>query len=145
MSSRNAFISSAVLLTALTVTACSFGPPPSCGEGIGGTADQEQFATHFEEMSLVSQTTGEPGTEGDQGAQFAQGDPLAIVAAARSEVTVRACVQPLSGGGEIALDATQTLAEGTGEISLGTFEPGTYVVRVIVDGTLVKNFPFVVE
>jgi hypothetical protein len=49
------------------------------------------------------------------------------------------------GGGQIPFDQTQTAPEGSASLALGTFEPGGYVIRVIVDGTLVKNFPFVVK
>jgi len=35
--------------------------------------------------------------------------------------------------------------QGAGTLSLGSFAPGSYVVRVIVDGVLVKNLTFAVE
>jgi len=54
---------------------------------------------------------------------------------------VRACVQP-RGPGEITFDQTQTMPQGQGVFPVGTFKPGTYVIRVIVDGVLVKYFPF---
>ena len=135
----------AVALLILIVSACTSGPPPSCGEDIGGVADPTTFDQYFGAMALVNQTTGQPGPDGEQGSQFAQADPLVIQADVRAAVELRACVQPLSGGGELAFDGTQTLGPGTGQVELGAFSPGTYVVRVIVGGTLVKNLPFEVQ
>jgi len=134
-----------VSILGLAVTACAFGPPPSCGEKIGGTADTARFDQYFRTMVLVSQTTGQPGPEGENGAELAREDALVIQVDARTEVSVRGCVQPRSGGGKIPFDQTQTLPQGRGAVSMGTFEPGSYVVRVIVDGILVKNLPFVTE
>ncbi|MEW6718784.1 MAG: hypothetical protein AB1345_14955 [Chloroflexota bacterium] len=130
----------------ITALACgSFAPPESCGENIGGTADEVKFAQYFESMELVNQSTGQPGQEGEEGMEFAKGDTLAIRVASKSEVAVRACVQSRTGGGKIPFDQTQTLSQGQGTFSIGTLEPGSYVIRVIVNDTLVKNFPFVVK
>jgi hypothetical protein len=123
-------------------SACSGGPPKGCGDDIGGTADEALFGQHFSSMSLVSQVTGQPGQDSDNGAEFDKADILTIQADAKAEVAVRACVQFRSGGGDVPFDQTRTLAQGPGSLDLGTFEPGSYVVRVIVGGTLVKNFPF---
>jgi len=136
---------SAFVLLSLLAAGCSFGPPPSCGDDIGGIADTALFDQHFNSMLLVSQTTGEAGPEGDNGVQFAQGDPLVIQVDAKSEVAVRACVQPFSGQDEIPFDQTQTLSPGPGEFPIGPYSAGGYVVRVIVDNTLVKNFSFHTE
>jgi hypothetical protein len=133
---------SALVLLSILAAGCSFGPPPSCGDNIGGVADTALFDQYFHSMVLVSQTTGEPGLEGNDGAQFAQGDPLVIRTDAKSEVAVRACVQ---GRDEIPLDQTQTVPLGPGEFPIGSYSTGGYVVRVIVDGTLLKNFPFYTE
>jgi hypothetical protein len=136
-----------VLLAVVTfpTAGCAVGPPPSCGDNIGGTADTAKLDQFFTSLALVSQATGQPGAPGDEGAQFAQGTTLAIQADSKSEVSLRACIQPTSGGGSLALDKTQTLSAGKGTLDLGSFKPGTYVVRGIVGGTLVKNFPFVVK
>ncbi len=135
----------AAALLIVTATACTSGPPPSCGEDIGGVADPATFDQYFGAMGLVNRTTGQPGPDGEQGSQFAQADPLAIEADVRAAVEVRACVQPLSGGGELAFDGTRMLGPGSGQVELGAFSPGAYVVRVIVGGTLVKNLPFEVQ
>ena len=57
---------------------------------------------------------------------------------------MRACVQS-RGPGEITFDHTQTMPQGHSAFPVGTFKPGTYVIRVIVDGALVKNFPFEIK
>ncbi len=138
-------LSAGALLLALLSANCSFGPPPSCGEDIGGTADAATFDRFFNSISLVNQTTGQPGPDSDQGMQFTQGDPLALQVDAKADVTLRACVQPTGGQKEISFDETQTLSQGQGTLDIGAFDPGTYVIRVIVDTTLVKNFPFQVK
>lgn len=133
------------LLLATAATACSFGPPPSCGDDIGGTADTAKFDQRFDSMELIGQATGQPGAQGENGVEFAQGDTLAIQLESKADVAVRACIQPLGGGSALAFDQTQSLQQGQGTVEIGTFAPGSYVIRVIVDGTLVKNFPFVVK
>ena len=126
----------------LMVAACGpLSPSESCGAG--GTADKAAFAQHFTSMELVNEATGQPGQPDQEGEpQFASSDPLAIRVESRSRVSVRACVEQRRGGGKIAHDQTHTLAQGAGSASLGSFAPGPYVVRVIVDGVLVKNLPF---
>ena len=124
---------------------CSFGPPQGCGDNIGGTANEALFYQHFSTMALVSQTTGQPGPNGEEGEQYGQSDALSLLVDAKDEVAVRACVQYRSGGGDLPLDRTETMAAGQGSMGLGTFGSGSYVVRVIVEDTLVKNFPFQVK
>ena len=144
--SKHAGMLLCILLGAATLACGSIAPPASCGEGIGGTADEARFAEHFATMQLVNAATGQPGPEDPEGgAQFASGDELTVQAESLGEVEVRLCVQRRTGGGAIPFDQTQTAPEGSASLALGTFEPGGYVIRVIVDGTLVKNFPFVVK
>jgi hypothetical protein len=133
-----------VLIPILLLSACAFGPPPSCGDNLGGTADTTKFDQYFTSMQLVDEADGQPGPEGENGAQFGSGDALAIQADAKSEVELRACIQP-RGPGDIAFDNTQTMPAGQGTFSVGTFEAGPYVIRVIVEGVLVKNFPFEIK
>lgn len=121
----------------------SFGPPASCGDNIGGTADTTKYDQYFTNMALVNQD-GVAGPEGEHGMEFASTDSLDLRADSISEVAVRACVQDFNGG-PIAFDQTQTFAQGSSGLTLGSFQPGNYVVRVIVDDTLVKNFPFAIK
>jgi hypothetical protein len=134
-----------VLLLALSALACgSASPPESCGDAIGGTADETLFGQNFASMELVDANTWQPGAAGENGAQFGQ-EPLLIMFDAKSGVDVRACIQNTRGGGKLAFDQTVSFSAGSNEFPVGSFEPGTYVIRVIVDGVLVKNFPFEVK
>ncbi len=135
-----------VLLASMAfLAACSFGSPPSCGEDIGGTADSAKFDQRFASMTLVSEATGEIGPEGEGGMQLTAGEPLAIQIESKAEVEVRACIQPIGGSKEIPFDQTQSISQGSSSFGIGSFDPGKYVIRVIVDGTLVKNFPFTAQ
>ena len=129
----------------LIVSACgSFAPPESCG--VGGTAEEAKFAQHFTRMELVNEATGEPGQPDQEGVpQFAPAAQLAIQVESVDEVSVRACIQERRGGGKIAFDQSLTAPQGPGNFSLSSFAPGSYVVRVIVNGILVKNLPFTVK
>lgn len=95
-------------------------------------------------MQLVNQATGQPGVSSDQGEAYAPADVLAINVDAKNAVTLRACVQFISGR-QIAFDQSPSLSAGQNEILLGSFAAGDYVVRVILDGVLVKNFAFVIQ
>ena len=130
---------------ALIASACgSFGPPESCG--VGGTADEAKFSQYFAQMELVDATTGQPGpVDPESGPQFAATAKLEIRAKSKAPVALRACVQSRRGGGKIPFDQTQSLPLGPGSLSLGSFAPGSYVVRVVVDGVLVRNLTFMVE
>ncbi len=142
---KYAYLFSALTLT-LSILACgSFSPPESCGDEIGGTADEALFGQYFESMELVNANTWQPGTQGENGVEFAAGEPLLIMFDAKTDVEVRACIQNTVGGGGIAFDQTSSFSSGENEFSLGVFEPSSYVIRVIVDGVLVKNFPFEVK
>lgn len=131
----------------LIVPACgSFAPPESCGEWIGGTADEARFAQHFTEMHLVSEATGRPGPEDPEaGIQVTATERVAVEAATLADVTVWTCVQERRGGGKIAFNQEHRAAQGGARLSLGSFKSGSYVVRVIVDGTLLKNLTFLVK
>lgn len=141
---RSPIILFAVL--SIVLSACgSFGPPPECTEGLGGTADEALFAENFNSMQLVNQATGLPGESTEQGEAYAPADTLAIMVDAKNAVTLRACVQFISGR-QIAFDQNPSLDAGETEIVLGSFpDTGDYVVRMILDGALVKNFAFVIQ
>jgi len=133
----------ALLALAAAIAACGpMGAPQSCGAG--GTADEGAFAKSFSSMELVNEGTGQaaPETDPQNGPIFATADRLAIRAGALAGVSVRTCVEGRTGGAQIGFDRTQTLAAGAGTMSLGAFGAGPWVVRVEVDGVLVKNLPF---
>lgn len=134
----------ALTVLVLASAACgSIAPPETCGET--GTADEARFAELFSSMDLVVEATGETGPEDPEGgATFAADTPLAIRFDSLASADVRVCVGQRRGGGQIVLDQTFTAAEGSGSFALGPFPPDIYVVRVLVDGTLIRNLPFVV-
>jgi len=132
-----------VIVLSFVLTSCSFGPPASCGDNIGGTADTTKFDQYFTTMALVNQD-GETGSSGDNGMEFTAADILELRADTLSDVDVRACVQNFNGQ-PIAFDQTSQFTSGASGVSLGSFEQGSYVIRVIVDDTLVKNFPFSIK
>jgi hypothetical protein len=145
MSSHRIGVLLAICVTlALTLAACgAVKPPESCG--VGGTANDTLFARHFALMELVNKATGLPGAEDPEaGAAFTLGDLLAIRVNALGEVSVRTCVEGRSGG-KIALDQTVTAEQGERLLPLASFPKGDYVVRVIMDGALIKNLPFAVK
>jgi hypothetical protein len=136
-----------LLVLGISMLACgSFGPPESCGENIGGVADETLFGQYFASMELVSANTWQPGEQSENGMIFPAEEPLLIMFDAKSDVEVRACIQNTAGGsGKLALDQALPFLTGTNEFPLGAFQPGGYVIRVIVENTLVKNFPFSVK
>ena len=134
-----------LLVLGFTLASCSSGPPPSCGEEIGGVADTARFDQYFSSMNLVQQNTGAIPPEGESGAEFPRGAGLTIQFESKSDVEVRICIQPLDAGDDQVFNQNHPVVEGEGSINLGAFKPGNYVVRVIVDGVLIKNFPFSVQ
>jgi hypothetical protein len=132
---------------AASTFACgSFAPPQSCGEGIGGTADQAVFNKYFSDMFLVVEATGEvPPAGEDSSAAIPPDDSLAVKMQVLNATQVRACVQERTGGGGIPADKTASVEPGEALLPLGKFSAGNYVVRVIVDGNLVKNLTFEVR
>ena len=96
-------------------------------------------------MDLVDAVTWQPGTSGENGTVFSNDEDLLIMFDAAENVEIRACIQQTVGAGQIAFDQTNAFQSGSNEFALGNFDPGTYVIRVIVDGILVRNFPFQVD
>jgi hypothetical protein len=132
------------LIIAVVSTSCSFGPPPSCGDAIGGMADEDLFSIYFSDMTLRNQNTGEAGTPGENGPEFSKTDILEIQYQAIAGTELRACVQP-RGAGTLPFDQTREIPAGSGTFTLDTFDPGNYVIRVIVDDTLIKNLTFHIQ
>lgn len=130
-----------LLAASLLLAACAnFGPPPECSAGLGGVADTAAFDAHFASMQLISTASGAPAEHGEA---FAADEPLAIAVDSLDAGSLRACVQAARA---IPIDQTYELAAGEQTLELGALgEPGMYVVRVIVDGVLVKNLPFTLE
>lgn len=141
------FIGLLLVISSLTLaaSACgSFAPPESCIDT--GTADEDAFTAQFISMQLVNASTGEPGEPHPEGGlSFSSDDQLAVVVDSLGEVAVRFCVTQRRGGGEIVYDETHTVQEGITTITLTSFDNDPYVIRVIVNETLIRNFPFIIE
>ncbi len=131
----------------ILLTACgALVPPESCGEGIGTTVDEAAFDRHFRTVDLISGETGLLGElRKDDTPVFSPDEELLITVMSRGQVEVFACVQERKGRGNIVAERLGSLEQGPSRIPLGTFEEGSYVVRVIVGKDLVKNLPFEVE
>lgn len=137
-------VSFSTVLLLVSVACGSIAPPETCGAT--GSADEARFAELFSSMDLVVEATGETGLEDPEGgAQFPTDTPLAIRFDSRVSAEVRVCIEQRRGGGEIAFDQSFMAIGAAGSFSLGAFPPDIYVARVLVDGTLVRNLPFVVR
>lgn len=132
------------LLSSLLASCAQFSPPESCGAG--GTANEEMFNQYLTEMLLYDEIRGgSPLINTEAGPTFFAGNPVSIQTDSLKSVDIRFCVEQRKGGGEIRFDEMRIIPEGADIISLGQFEPGSYVIRVILDDVLVRNLPFVVE
>jgi hypothetical protein len=131
------------LASLLAFIACGpLSAPESCGD-FGGVADEVLFTEYFEFMEVVSSTTGSPGEFDDEGEmQFSSSESLSISFENKKDVSIRACMQERKGGGKILFDETKSFSPGGNSLALGNYSRGGYVIRVIVDESLVKNLPF---
>lgn len=135
---------SLILLTS-TISSCGpISPPESCGAG--GTANEGTFNQHFVEMRLYDETLGgSPRIHTEAGPTFLANSLVSVQAETLMSVEVRFCVEERKGGGEISFDEVRMIPDGDNVISIEVFEPGSYVIRVIQNGVLVRNLPFIVE
>lgn len=125
------------------VAACgSAGPaatpaPTDCGLGL--SADEQAFARRFRSVDFATGRVedGERVFRVDQGPQL-DADPLA-------PVQVRVCVQKRERVSSIVWDGTVLWAPGGNRTQLSAVERGSYVIRLGVDGVLVKNLTFTVR
>ncbi|MBI4201890.1 MAG: hypothetical protein HY532_02075 [Chloroflexi bacterium] len=132
----------AAVLSMAAALACG-GPTEQAQEcAAGGSADEGLFAQHFDRMEFSS---GGPPT-GEGGQVFGPAEDVVVLAATKSETTTRFCVQERGRTSKVMYDQAQTLPAGDNEINLGPFgEQGDYVVRVLLNGALVKNLIFTVS
>ena len=132
------------LISLFLVSCGQFSPPESCGAG--GTVHEETFNQTFAEMLLYDETRGgSPLIDTEAGPTFFPDRPVSIQIESLSSARVRFCVEERRGGGEISFDEIRTVSEGDSIISLGVFDSGSYVIRVIIEDVLIRNLPFVVE
>ena len=128
------------LLAGLLALACG-GAPQGCPGMTSGSADQAAFATSFSAMGLARQG-GAPIADN---VVFAPADTIEIAATALQETQTRLCVQSTASGGKVQSDKTQAVAKGDSRVAVGKLTASSYVVRVFVGSTLVKNLPFTVK
>ena len=142
----SALAAATVVLAALAIAACGSGSSGTSPCGAGGTADQAAFTSHFSAMDLVDVATGQPvPQDADNGSAFTAAQQVGVSATATAAVTVRYCVQQRSGSATTVSDTTASMSAGTGTTTLGTLPAGSMVVRVIVDGVLVRSLPLIVR
>ena len=135
MRSFHTTILGSLVVLAIVLAAC--GGPTNCPGLTTGAADQAKFGQHFTNMALAKQG----GAAQTSDPKFAASDNLEVVTTTLADTSTRMCVQ----SGKPPVDKTSTLAKGESRTAVGTFGKGSHVVRVFVDGTLVKNLPFTVQ
>jgi hypothetical protein len=97
-------------------------------------------------MRLYDDTLGgSPRIHTEAGPTFLANSLVSVQAETLMSVEVRFCVEERKGGGEISFDEVRMIPDGDNIISIEVFEPGSYVIRVIQNGLLVRNLPFIVE
>ncbi|MBI4338299.1 MAG: hypothetical protein HY683_10790 [Chloroflexi bacterium] len=134
----------AVVLVALALVAAACGGPTQQATecSAGGSADDVAFAQHFSKMDFGSGS----GATGEGGREFTPTEAVVLVTVAKSEVATRFCAQERGRLGTVVHDQVHTLPAGETRTDLGAFQKkADYVVRVSVDGVLVKNLTFTVR
>jgi hypothetical protein len=132
------------LALGLAVAGCG-GATPSAACGLGGTADQAAFDRSFTSMTLVD-GAGNPGSpDPEAGVDFPAAARMIVQVEALAATEVRFCVAVRDAGATIAVDRTEHLPAGAGQVDLGTFSSRAYVIRVGVAGTLVRNLAFTIR
>ncbi|TFH34504.1 MAG: hypothetical protein E4G99_09365 [Anaerolineales bacterium] len=141
---RKAIILLMTVVVLTFVSSCrALRPPESCG--LGGNANETGYGLYFEKLDLLD-VSGSPGIPDRDGLpRFEEGQALNLWLQVKSDTRVRVCVEETRGGGEIAYDETTPLASGQNAITLGILESGPYVLRMSIDGTLVRSVPFSVR
>jgi hypothetical protein len=133
-----------LLMMLVLISSCrALSPPESCG--LGGFANDTAYGLYFSDLDLldVNGNPGEPDRDGTP--RFEEGSALNLWLQVKSDTRVRICVEETRGGGEIAYDETSALTSGQTAITLGVLERGPYIIRISIDGTLVRNVPFSVR
>lgn len=133
-------LSSAILLLSFVSSCRALRPPESCG--LGSFANDTAFDLYFSDLDLldVEGNTGEPDRDGTP--RFEEGRAINLWLQVKSDSRVRICVEETRGGGEIAYDETASYSGGQTAVPFGVLERGPYVIRIGIDGTLVRNVPF---
>lgn len=128
----------------MLLTSCrALRPPESCG--LGGFANETAYGLYFDNLNLLD-VEGNPGSPDRDGVpRFEEGQTINLWLQIKTDTRVRICVEETRGGGEIAYDDIVSLKTGQSAVTFGALERGPYIIRLSIDGTLVKNFPFSVR
>ncbi len=132
-----------ILMLMLLSSCRALRPPESCG--LGGFANETAYGLYFDNLDLLD-VEGNPGKPDRDGVpRFDEGQAINLWLQIKTDSRVRICVEETRGGGEIAYDEIVSMKTGQSAVTFGTLERGPYVIRLSIDGTLVKNVPFSVR
>lgn len=139
---RTILISSLLLLSLLS-SCRALRPPESCG--LGSFANDTGFGLYLDDLDLldVEGRPGEPDRDGTP--RFEEGQAINLWLQVKSDTRIRICVEETRGGGEIVYDETTSFTSGQRAVPFGVLERGPYVIRIGIDGTLIRNIPFSVR
>lgn len=137
-------VASLVLMVGALVGAACAAPAEqvlSC-PAVGGGADEALFTQNFSRMDLAS---GTPDT-GEGGVRHSRTEPVVVVATTLHGVEAHFCARERSRASTIMYAQPHTLPAGESRVDLGPVaRTGDYVIRVSVEGKLVKNLTFTVR
>lgn len=130
------------LLMLIFIAGCDLGQPRDCEVNTGNTVDEELFSTYFSSMRLMDETGFEGVSHDEDEAIFAPASPLSISFDAIKDGSIVLCIQSRTGSKFTPATLHETFEAGSSTINISNYMNGSYVVRVIVEDTLVKNLPF---
>lgn len=113
---------------------------------LGTSADDAAYAAVFEGMGLVRADDGTtPDTDDERGALFTGDETVAVLAEATAAADVAFCVRTRDGASTLVDSVETAVVVGEQTIALDAFSAGDYVVRVGLDGVLIRNLTFGVD
>lgn len=126
------------------VSSCrALRPPDSCG--VGSFVNDTAYSLYLDDLDLLD-VNGNPGEPDRDGApRFKEGETINLWLQVKSDARIRICVEETRGGGEIAYDETTAFSSGQNAVTFGVLERGPYMIRISIDGTLVRSVPFSVR
>jgi hypothetical protein len=141
MQRRSATLFIIILLLLSILSSCrALRPPESCG--LGSFANDTGYGLYLNDLDLldVEGNAGEPDRDGAP--RFEEGQVVNLWLQVKSDTRIRICVEETRGGGTIAYDETTSFTSGQSAVTFGALERGPYVIRISIDGTLIRNIPF---
>ena len=131
---RDSFLPKPASLDWRTAPGTSRNPPS------GLAKNQTVFAQYFSEMGLV--TDGWTGFE-DVTSSFSSNDNVIVLANCTNAVTLLVYVDDSGNRGlYTGVEAEKNVAVGLTAISLGKFQPSSYIVRIFANEVCVENLVF---